>query len=183
MSPRRRVEASEPDFFDAEPVARRRWGLPAVVMVTALLIAAAITASSLMVARHEADRRAAIENAAVLGYVREFMTLYTTLDPFHANDYGDRILAQSAGDFAKMFRERLNEIVIQVARGEPTTGTVMDAGVQRRNGDGGADVLVATKITAKSPDGKSTIESGNRWVATAIREGPQWKISQLVQVI
>jgi Mce-associated membrane protein len=27
------------------------------------------------------------------------------------------------------------------------------------------------------------IESGNRWVATAIREGQQWKISQLIQVI
>ena len=55
--------------------------------------------------------------------------------------------------------------------------------MQRWNDNGSADVLVATKITTKSPDGKSTIESGNRWVATAIKEGQQWKISQLIQVI
>ena len=66
---------------------------------------------------------------------------------------------------------------------EPTTGSVVAAGVQRWNDNGSADVLVATKITSKSPDGKSTIESGNRWVATAIKEGQQWKISQLIQVI
>ena len=55
--------------------------------------------------------------------------------------------------------------------------------MQRWNDNGSADVLVATKITTRSPDGKSTIESGNRWVATAIKEGQQWKISQLIQVI
>ena len=83
----------------------------------------------------------------------------------------------------KMFREKMNEIVIQVARAEPTQGTVVEAGVQRWNDNGSADVLVATKTTAKTPDGKSAIESGNRWVATAIQEGQQWKISQLIQVI
>jgi Mce-associated membrane protein len=32
------------------------------------------------------------------------------------------------------------------------------------------------------PDGK-TIASGSRWVVTAIKEGEQWKISNLLQVI
>ena len=63
-----------------------------------------------------------------MGYVREFMTTYTTLDPFHANDYADRILAQGTGDFAKMFKEKENEILIQVASAEPTTGTVRRGG-------------------------------------------------------
>ena len=127
--------------------------------------------------------RTSVKEADALGYVRAFMTAYTTLDPFHANDYADRILAQGTGDFAKMFKEKENEILIQVARAEPTTGTVVEAGLQRWNDNGSADVLVATKISTKSPDGKSTIESGNRWVATAIKEGQQWKISQLIQVI
>ena len=121
--------------------------------------------------------------AAALNYVHGFMTAYTTLDPFNANAYADRVLAQGTGDFAKTFREKMNEIVIQVARAEPTQGTVVEAGVQRWNDNGSADVLVATKTTAKTPDGKSAIESGNRWVATAIQEGQQWKISQLIQVI
>jgi Mce-associated membrane protein len=60
---------------------------------------------------------------------------------------------------------------------------VLEAGLQRWNDDGSADVLLATKITSKSPDGKSTIESGSRWVATTIKEGQQWKISRLIQVI
>ena len=136
-----------------------------------------------MLISHETDRRATVKDAAALSYVREFMTAYTTLDPFNANAYADRILAQGTGEFGKMFKEKENEILIQVARAEPTTGTVLEAGVQRWNDDGSADVLVATKISQRSPDGKSTIESGNRWVATAIKEGQQWKISQLIQVI
>ena len=72
------------------------------------------------------------------------MTAYTSLDPFHANDYADGILAHATGDFSKQFKEKLNEIVIRVARLEPTTGTVVEAGVQRWNDNGSADVLVAT---------------------------------------
>ena len=55
--------------------------------------------------------------------------------------------------------------------------------LQRWNDDGSAEVLIATKVTSKTPDGKSTMESGSRWVATTIKEGQQWKISNLVQVI
>jgi Mce-associated membrane protein len=183
MSPRRKVGAEESDFFEVTPKPPRRWGLPLIATVAVLLLAAAITASALMLIHHETDRRIAVKNAAALGYVREFMTAYTTLDPFDANAYTDRILAQGTGDFAKMFKEKQNEILITVAQAEPTTGTVLEAGVQRWNDNGSADVLVATKITQKSADGKSTIESGNRWVATAIKEGQQWKISQLIQVI
>ena len=183
MSPRRKVEPTDVDFFEVAPPQPRRWGLAVIAAVATVLIAAAITASTLMLIGHETDRRGALKDAAALGYVRAFMTAYTTLDPFHANDYADRILAQGTGDFAKMFKEKQNEIVVQVARAEPTTGTVLEAGVQRWNDNGSADVLVATKITTKSPDGKSTVESGNRWVATAIKEGQQWKISHLIQVI
>jgi Mce-associated membrane protein len=183
VSPRRKVESDEHDFFDVVPEPPRRWGLPIIATLAALLIAAAITGSALMLTDHEKDRRVSVKEAAALGYVREFMTAYTTLDPFHANDYVDRILGQGTGDFAKMFKDKQNEILIQVARAEPTTGTVLEAGVQRWNDNGSADVLVATKISTKSPDGKSTIESGSRWVATATKEGQQWKISNLIQVI
>jgi Mce-associated membrane protein len=183
VSPRRKLDADERDFFDVAPKPPRRWGLPIIAAVATLLIAVAIAGSTLMLTQHEKDRRTSVREAAALGYVREFMTQYTTLDPFHANDYADRILAQGTGDFAKMFKEKENEILIQVARAEPTTGTVLEAGVQRWNDNGSADVLIATKVSTKSPDGKSMIESGNRWVATAIKEGQQWKISNLIQVI
>jgi len=187
VSPRRKLEVDERDYFWAPgggaPGQPRRWGLPVIAMLATLLIAAAIAGGTLMLIAHEKDHRQSVKEAAALGYVREFMTTYTTLDPFHANEYADRILAQGTGDFAKMFKEKENEILVQVARAEPTTGTVVDAGLQRWNDNGSVDVLVATKVSSKAPDGKSTMESGNRWVATAIKEGQQWKISNLIQVI
>ena len=86
----------------SRPKPPRRWGLPIIATVATLLIAAAITASTLMLISHETDRRATVKDAAALGYVREFMTAYTTLDPFHANDvHADRILAQGTGEFAQ----------------------------------------------------------------------------------
>ncbi len=120
MSPRRKVEADEPDFFEVVPTPPRRWGLPVLAAAAAVLIAAAITVSTLMLIGHEKDHRTSVNDAAALGYVREFMTAYTTLDPFNANAYADRIMAQGTGDFAKMFKEKENEILIQVARAEPT---------------------------------------------------------------
>jgi Mce-associated membrane protein len=183
VSPRRKIEADEPDFFEAKPDPPRRWGLPLIAALASVLIAAALTAGTLMLVSHRTDVRTRANDAQVLDYVQSFMTSYTTLDPFNANAYTDRILAQGTGEFASMFKEKQNEILIQVAQAEPTTGSVVAAGVQRWNDNGSADVLVATKISSKSPDGKSTIESGNRWVATAIKEGQQWKISQLIQVI
>jgi Mce-associated membrane protein len=183
MSPRRIVDADEPEFFVAPVDPPPRWGLPLVAGISALLIAAAVGLSLFMTVEHEADRQTGIRDADALGYVRAFMTAYTTLDPFNANDYADRIRAQGTGEFVKTFNEKQNEIVLQVARAEPTTGVVLDAGVQRWNDDGSADVLVATKMTSTTPDGKQTIETGSRWVATAVKEGQQWKINRLIQVI
>ena len=136
-----------------------------------------------MLVRHQSDRDAEIRSADALGYVRGFMDVYTTLDPFHANDYADRILTYATGDFRKMFEEKKNEIVIQVARAEPTQGSVLQAGIERWNDNGSADVLIAVKTSMRTPDGASVIESGSRWIATTIQEGQQWKISQLIQVI
>jgi Mce-associated membrane protein len=186
MSPRRKVGSSDRDFFSVQaraPKKPMRWGLPLTACLAFLLAAAAIAGSVFMLVGHERFARAETRDASALFYVRGFMTSYTTLDPFHANDYGDRILAQGTGEFAKSFKEKLNEIVVQVARAEPTTGTVLEAGVQRWNDNGSADVLVATTIKSTGPDGKSPIESGSRWVVTTIEEGQQWKISQLIQVI
>ncbi|CAN3126453.1 mammalian cell entry protein [Mycobacterium sp. smrl_JER01] len=172
-----------PDYFQPIPRTPARWGLPLIAGITALVLVAAIAVSAFMLAQHRQDRRAAVNDAAALGYTSEFMVMYTSLDPFNANAYADRVAAQATGEFAKNFNDRLNEILVQVARSEPSTGEVLAAGVQRWHDDGSADVLIATKVTSQTPDGKSTIESGSRWVATTIKEGQQWKISNLIQVI
>jgi Mce-associated membrane protein len=194
MSPRRRIEIDDSAAAVTTPVTKRDWrswmrglsglrGLPGLGIVASLIVAAAITVTSLMLWSHETDRTITVKDADVLGYVGQFMTEYTTLDPFHANDYGDRILANAVGDFAKEFKDKENEILIQVARAEPTKGAVLDAGIEKWHDDGSVSVLVATKITTTTGDPKKPVDSGNRWVVTAVKEGQQWKISQLTQVI
>jgi Mce-associated membrane protein len=184
MSPRRKViPGEEPLFTESPPKPPRRWGLSLVTAIATVLMAAAITASTLMLISHEVNHRSAMKDVAVLSYVRSFMTGFTSVDPFHANDYVDRILNQATGDFAKQYQAGENEILVTVARAEPTKGTVLDIGVERWNDDGSVNVLVATVVTSKSSDRKQEIENTNRWMATATQEGNQWKISSLLRVI
>ena len=67
MSPRRKVDADVQNFFDVVPKPPRRWGLPIIAVLASLLIAAAITASSLLWNAHDAGRDVAIETADALG--------------------------------------------------------------------------------------------------------------------
>lgn len=184
MSPRRKFAPGEEPLLVPRPVPPgRSWGLAWASAIAALITTAAITVCSLMLVDHESREVAASKNREVLSYVTGFMTQFTSIDPFHANDYVTRVLAQATGDFAKEYRDKANEILLQVARAEPATGTVLDAGVERWNDDGSATVIVATAVSTKSPDGKQVWQNANRWTATAAQEGKQWKISNLQQVI
>lgn len=179
MSPRRKFEPGAQHLF-SKPPPPRRWGLPLATALAAVVVVVAITVCTLVLISHENQWRATIKDAAALGYVHSFMTEFTSPDPFHANDYTDRILAQATGKFAEQYRSSQNQILVQVARSEPTTGTVLDAGVARWNDDGSVDVLVVTKFTSKSADGKLVADRQNRWIVTAKQEGDRWKISGLI---
>ena len=185
MSPRRKFSPGEGALLVAtDPVTERRpWGLPLVSAVAGVLMATAIALSTLMLTSHESRERAASRDREVLNYVTGFMTQFTSLDPYHANDYIMRVLAQATGDFAKEYHDKANEILLRVARAEPATGTILGAAVERWNDDGTVTVMVATEVTSKSPDQKQVFENTNRWTATATREGNQWKISSLLQVV
>ena len=182
MSPRRRIEPGQGLLF-APPPRSGRWGLALAATSAAAAAVIAIVVCALVLSSHETQRRASVYDAGALGFVRSFMTDFTSPDPFHANDYADRILAQATGDFAEQYRQNENEILIGIARSEPTMGTVLEAGVSRRNDDGSVDVLVITKFTSKSPDGKLQAERANRWVVTTKQEGDRWMISSLTPMI
>jgi Mce-associated membrane protein len=195
VSPRRRIQPGEQPLF-AERVPRRRlrlpehwwkparnWVLPTAVAAATLVTAGAIATSSIVLVNQRSHHQVAMKDVDVLDFVRAFMTGFTSLDPYHANAYVERIQANATGDFAKQYHDKQNEILIQVAQAEPTKGTTLAAGVERWNDDGSANVMVATDITFKSPDKKQTLDNTNRWVVTAQREGNQWKISSLQQVI
>ena len=61
MSPRRKIEADEPDFFEVKPTPPRRWGLPVLAVVASVLMAAAITAGTLILVSHTGDNRTRAE--------------------------------------------------------------------------------------------------------------------------
>lgn len=192
MSPRRRIEpGSAAETTVIVSVRKRTWrdwlryvrGLAGLAVAASVLVLAAIVVTSLMLWSHASDDRAQTTDAEVLGYVGQFMTQYTSIDPFHANEYADGILTHATGDFAKGFKDKQNEILISVARREPTKGSVVEAGIEKWHDDGSVSVLVATKITTTVGEPKKPVESGNRWVVTAVKEGQQWKISQLTEVI
>ncbi|WP_156296927.1 mammalian cell entry protein [Mycobacterium paragordonae] len=184
MSPRRRlVPGEKPLYPAASPRRPRRWGLPLVAAVSVSVAAGALVQCAWTLHIHETQRHTAIRSAAALSYVRSFMADFTSPDPFHANDYTDHISAQATGEFAEQYRQNRNAILIEVARAEPTTGTVLDVGVSRWNTDGTVEVLVTTKFTAKSPDGKLQVQRDSRWVVTAKQEGERWKISKLTPMV
>ncbi|CAM5725350.1 mammalian cell entry protein [Mycolicibacterium aubagnense] len=187
MSPRRKIDAAERfvagDYFKAVAAPPRRVVLTVIACVTTVLVIAAITASTYLLVQHEKDVTSQAKSAAVLGYVEEFMKGFTAVDPFHANDYVDRMTGQATGEFAKQFKDKKDQILLQVARAQPAEGTVEAAGVARWNDDGSADVLIAMKLTTTTPDGNATVESGSRWVVTATQEGQQWKISRMNPVM
>lgn len=184
MSPRRKFAPGEGSLLVAPQMGRRRlWEVPLVNAVAAVLMVAAITVTTLMLISHQTRESRASKDRQALNYVTWFMGQFTTIDPYHANDYVTRVLAQATGEFARECHEKANEILLQVARAEPATGTVIDAGVERWNEDGSVSILVATNVTSKSADEKQVFDNTNRWTATATQEGKQWKISSLLQVI
>ena len=164
-------------------IAKRLVALVVIACITTVLVLTAIGASTYLLVQHEKDVASQAKSADVLGYVEEFMKGFTAVDPFHANAYVERMTGQATGEFAKEFKDRKDQILLQVARAQPAEGTVEAAGVARWNEDGSADVLIAMKLTTTTPDGNSTVESGSRWVVTATQEGQQWKISRMNPVM
>ena len=200
MSPRRQIPAGEePLYIEQTPKKMlwsrlpslprqwwkpsRTWAVPSMAATAALLTAGAITTSSVALVEQRSQHELTMKQADVLDFVKAFMTGFTTLDPFHANAYFDRVMAHATGDFAKQYHDKQNDILVKIAQAEPTKGNTLAVGVERWNDDGSANVMVATDITSKSPDGKQKLDNTNRWVVTAQREGNQWKISSLQQVI
>lgn len=182
MSPRRRVSTEAQPLFAQAAVPRRR-RLPIVIATSLVVTAAAIAVCAMTLITHEQHRRAAVRNVEARDAVESFMTMFTSPDPFHANDYLANVMDHATGDFAQQYQEKANQILIAVARSEPTTGLVRAAGIERWNDDGSVSLLVAVENSSKSPDGKHDIKVASRWLATAQKEGDQWKISNLNQVL
>lgn len=182
MSPRRRIEPdAAPAFRMLDPQPPRR-GLPLVAAIATVLSVAALTVSGWVFADRQAGQRAEIREAAVLSFVRSFITQYTSPDPFNANAYADNVLALGTGNFATLYKEMMNDVVIQVAQSEPGIGAVQEIGIQQWNPDGSATVVAVATMATKMPDG-TKIDSGSRWEVRAVKEGEQWKVSDLIQVI
>jgi Mce-associated membrane protein len=156
--------------------------LSVVAPVAAVTMVAALALSAFVFAKSYTAQRASIRNAAVVDFVRSFLTQYTSPDPFNANAYAEKVLSLGTGNFAKLYSDKMNQVVIQVAQAEPGVGTVQEIGVERWNPDNSVNVIAVANMTTKMPDGKK-VESPSRWEVTAVKEGDQWKVSDLIQVL
>lgn len=182
MSPRRRLEPAQPSPFRLPDPPPSRRKLAVIGALAAAVITVAVAISAVVFVKNQTERRTQIREAAVVSFVRTFITQYTSPDPFNANDYADKVLALGTGNFAKMYSDRMNEVVIQVAQAERGFGTVQEIGIERWNNDGSASVIAVANMTTKLPDGQS-FDTNTRWEVTAVREGDQWKVSDLIQVL
>jgi Mce-associated membrane protein len=182
MSPVRRLEPADSMTFRMPDQPPRDRVLALIAPIAAVAVVASVTAGGLIFVKHQGLHRAQIRDAEVLDFVRSFVIGYTSPDPYHANDYANAVLAQGTGKFAKSFTDSMDAIVVQVAQAERGFGTVQEVGIERWNGDASADVIAVAMMTTKMPDGKA-IDSASRWVVTATREGGQWRVSDLKQVI
>lgn len=182
MSPRRRVDETGAAALrmPTQPPSRRR--LVTVASSAAVVMVLALSLSAFVFARSLASQRVAVRNAAVIDFVRTFVTQYTSPDPFNANAYADKVLALGTGNFAKLYSEKMTAVVLQVAQAEPGVGTVQEIGIERWNDDDSASVIAVANMTTTMPDGKK-VDSGSRWEITAVKEGDQWKVSDLIQVL
>lgn len=181
MSPRRRIDTAAPTLR-MPPVRTSNRLLSVVAPVAAVTVVVALALSAFVFAKAASASRANIRNAAVIDFVRSFITQYTSPDPFNANAYADKVLALGTGNFAKLYSDKMNQVVIQVAQAEPGVGTVQEIGIERWNPDDSVSVIAVANMTTKLPDGKK-VESPSRWEVTAVKEGDQWKVSDLIQVL
>ena len=182
MSPRRIIESDAAGIFEMPPTRPPRRRLALISTVAGVALIAALTASAVAFGSWRTEHQREIREAAVLSFVRSFLTQYTSPDPFHANDYADKILAFGTGQFAKLYNDKMNEVVVQVARAEPGVGSVQELGIEHWNDDGSANVVAVSTMITTMPDGRK-IPSGSHWVVTASKEGEQWKVSNLIQVV
>ena len=182
MSPRRRIESETADLFQMPAVRPRRPRLALVATIAGVALIAALTTSAVVYGNWRTEHQREIREAAVLTFVRSFVTQYTSPDPFHANDYTDKILAMGTGQFAKLYSDKINEVVVQVARAEPGVGSVQEIGIENWNDDGSANVVAVSTMITTMPDGRK-LPSASRWVVTASKEGEQRKVSNLIQVV
>ena len=182
MSPRRRVDADAAAPLRLPQPRPRRPRLALIATLAGTVLTAALVISAVVFATSRSEHQREIREAAVLSFVRSFVTQYTSPDPFNANEYAEKILAMGTGQFAKLYDEKMNEVVLQVARSEPGVGTVQELGVENWNDDGSVNVVAVSSMVTTMPDGRK-IPSGSRWVVTASKEGEQWKVSNLIQVV
>jgi len=182
VSPRRRVDTQTADLFRLPQPRPRRPRLALIAAIAGTVLTAALVTSAMVFGQWRTEHSREIREAAAVSFVRSFITQYTSPDPFHANDYADRILAMGTGQFKTLYGDKINEVVLQVARAEPGVGTVQELGVERWNEDGSVNVVAVSSMMTTMPDGRK-IPSGSRWVVTASKEGEQWKVSNLIQVL
>jgi Mce-associated membrane protein len=170
-------DSSEVEPAESEPLLRGRGltGMVALLVVTVLLLAAAITAGVFWAngAAEQADR----ENA--LSAARQTAVNLTTIDFNRAEEDVRRVLDGSTGDFGGLFTQNIDSYVGVVKDGEVvTTGEVAEAGVEKYDGNT-ASAVVAVKTTVKNKTVPNGEQRFYRLVEQMEKHDGRWLVSRV----
>ncbi|WP_345419474.1 hypothetical protein [Pseudonocardia xishanensis] len=151
------------------------FGLIALLVVTMLLLAAAITAGVFWA--NGSAEASARENA--LSAARQTAVNLTSIDFGHAEEDVRRVLDGSTGDFGGLFTQNLDSYVGVVKEGEVVTaGEVTEAGIEKFDGDT-ASAVVAVKTTVKNKTVPQGEQRFYRLVEQLEHQDGRWLVSRV----
>jgi Mce-associated membrane protein len=154
---------------------RGLFGLIALLVVTVLLLAAAVTAGVFWAKGSGTDAHR--ENA--LSAARATAVNLTSIDFSHAEEDVRRVLDGSTGDFGGLFTQNLDSYVGVVKEGEVvTTGEVAEAGIEKFDGDT-ASAVVAVKTTVKNKTVPQGEQRFYRLVEQLEYQDGRWLVSRV----
>lgn len=165
------------DSGEDRPLVRGRGlaGLVALLVVTVLLLGAAITAGVFWA--HGQSAAAGRENA--LSAARQTAVNLTSIDFSRAEEDVRRVLDGSTGDFGGLFTQNLDSYVGVVKDGEVvTTGEVTEAGIEKYDGET-ATAVVAVRTTVKNKTVPNGEQRFYRLVEQMEYQDGRWLVSRV----
>lgn len=167
---------------NAPKVSRR--GLHIGLYVGALLLSCAVVFGGVLVQQEHQDRqRAAAEQARygdVLDAARTEIEAFVNIDYTKAQESIDAVAAGATGDFAKQYDTSTKDVVKILTRAKSVMeGTVLWAGVVDADSDSASVIVATTGTVANTSTDDKPVARQFRIKVDLVREGTDWKTSNV----
>ncbi|WP_051341927.1 hypothetical protein [Pseudonocardia spinosispora] len=161
------------------PVATPGRGWTLLVLALSVLTLVAFAAAVVTGLRWNSGRAADSGRAEALAAAQQAATDLTTVDFHTAQPDVDRVLGNSTGEFADVFRTNADSFIGVLKAGEVVSkGTVVGAAVKDFAGDT-ADVLVALRATVTNKDNPTGQDRSYRMIEKLKYQDGDWLVSRV----